>query len=194
MNRLVVRHSSRTIPQHEETTMEQDPARSTRATTTSNGTGTSTTSPTDGTTPTVGDPVSLPASLPVSLPVSFITGDTQSELLDGGLHFDPDDPYAVRMQLEARSGTVTWTFARQLLVDGLYEPTGAGDVQVWPCLNGAGEAVVIVELYSPDGVGVLQASARRVHEFVSRTLEVLPVGQESARLPIDELIERLLSD
>ena len=161
--------------------MEQHPARNTRATTT----GTSTT---NGTTP-----IPTAADL-VSLPVSFITGETQSELLDGGLHFDPDDPYAVRMQLEARSGTVTWRFARQLLVDGLYEPTGAGDVQVWPCLNGAGEAVVILELYSPDGMGVLQASTRRVQEFVSRTLEVLPLGQESTRLPIDELIEQLFSD
>ena len=164
--------------------MEQHPARSTSATT--NGTTSTTGTTSDqGHTPTVGI---------VSFPVSFITGETQSELLDGELIFDPSDPYAVRMQLEARAGTITWTFARELLVEGVYEPTGSGDVQVWPCLNGAGAAVVIVELISPDGVGVLQASSRRVQEFVSRTLELVPIGAESTHLPIDDLIERLFSD
>ncbi len=164
--------------------MEQHPARSTSATTS----GTSRTSSTPGTSDL------NPATGGVSVPVSFITGDTQTELLDGVLLFDPTDPYAVEMQLEARAGTVTWTFARELLVEGLYAPSGAGDVQVWPCLNGAGEAVVIVELISPEGVGVLQASSRRVQEFVSLTLEAVPLGEETTHLPIDNLIGQLLAD
>ena len=89
--------------------------------------------------------------------VPFISGEAQNEFLEGELVFNPSDPYAVSMNIEARSGTVTWTFARELLEQGLYSPSGDGDVQVWPCLSGAGDAVVIIELSSPDGTALLQA-------------------------------------
>ncbi len=92
--------------------------------------------------------------------VPFLSGETATEHLDGEFSFDPADPYAVTMKLEARSGSVTWTFARELLAEGLYAPSGDGDVQVWPCLSNTGEAVVIVELCSPDGTALLQTSSR----------------------------------
>ena len=50
-----------------------------------------------------------------------------------------------------------WTFGRELLSDGLYEPSGDGDVHVWPCLDSDGRAVVIIELCSPDGEALVQA-------------------------------------
>ena len=124
--------------------------------------------------------------------VPFVSGEAQSELLEGELVFDPADPYAISMNLEARSGTVTWTFARELLEQGLYSPSGDGDVQVWPCLSGSGDAVVIIELSSPDGTALLQAPSRTVHDFVARTLEVVPAGAESAHLALDTLISKLL--
>src|ERR1044072_7899784 len=67
--------------------------------------------------------------------VPFISGEAQSEFLEGELVFNPSDPYAVSMNLEARSGTVTWTFARELLEQGLNSPSGDGAVQGWPCLS-----------------------------------------------------------
>ena len=97
------------------------------------------------------------------------------------------------MNLETRSGTVVWTFARDLLAGGLYEPCGSGDVQVWPCLSSSGDAVVIVELSSPDGLALLQAPSRAVHDFIVRTHEVVPEGEESAHLEMDALISQLLS-
>ena len=130
----------------------------------------------------------------VSVSVPFISGESQTELLEGELVFTPADPYAVAMHLEARSGTVTWTFARELLAEGIYAPTGDGDVQVWPCLSSAGEAVVIVELSSPDGIAILQAPSRTVHDFVERTLEVVPAGSETSHLSLDGLIAQLLAD
>ena len=92
-----------------------------------------------------------------------------AEHLEGELSFDPADPYAVTMHLEARSGSVTWTFARELLAEGLFDPSGDGDVQVWPCLSNTGEAVVIVELCSPDGTALLQTASRAVQAFVTRS-------------------------
>ena len=126
--------------------------------------------------------------------VPFISGERQTELIEGELVFDHADPYAVVMHLEAKSGTVTWTFARELLAEGLYAPVGDGDVQVWPCLSNTGEAVVIIELRSPDGMALIQAPSREVHSFVSGTEQIVPVGQESHHLALDSLISKLLSN
>lgn len=126
--------------------------------------------------------------------VPFLSGETATEHLDGEFSFDPADPYAITMKLEARSGSVTWTFARELLAEGLYEPAGDGDVQVWPCLSHHGEAIVIVELCSPDGTALLQTSSRAVQQFVDAIYRAVPAGCESAHLDIDSLVGRLLAD
>ena len=132
-------------------------------------------------------------STTVRATVPFSSGDSQSELLAGELVFDHTDPYAVAMHLEAKSGTVVWTFARELLAEGLYLPIGNGDVQVWPCLSVSGHAVVIIELCSPDGLALLQAPSCLVHDFVARTYEVVPEGEESVHLAMDALISQLLA-
>ena len=53
---------------------------------------------------------------------------------------------------------------------------------------------MIVELCSPDGTALLQTASRAVHDFVVRTLEVVPAGQESTHVSIDNLVTQLLSD
>jgi hypothetical protein len=133
-----------------------------------------------------------PATIHVAVP--FISGDSRTELLEGELVFDPADPYAVAMNLDAKSGTVTWIFARDLLAEGLYEPAGNGDVQIWPCLSSAGEAVIIIELCSPEGTALLQAPSRTVHDFVARAHQAVAAGEESGHLSLDDLISQLLAD
>lgn len=123
----------------------------------------------------------------------FLSGDPHTELLEGEFIFHPEDPYAVEMHLEVRSGTVVWTFARQLLAEGLYGPAGDGDVRVWPCLGNTGGAVVIIELSSPEGVAVLQAPSREVAAFVAATEKIVPTGHEASHLQLDTLISRLLA-
>jgi len=125
--------------------------------------------------------------------VPFLSGESATEHLDGEFSFDPADPYAVTMKLEARSGSVTWTFARELLADGLYHPAGDGDVQVWPCLSNSGEAVVIVELCSPDGTALLQTPSRPVQRFVTSIYDAVPDGTESSHVLIDDLVSQLLA-
>jgi len=123
----------------------------------------------------------------------FLSGDVQGGLLEGELTFDPTDPYAVAMHLTVKSGIVTWTFARELLAEGLYEPAGDGDVQVWPFLSYTGNAVVIIELSSPDGDALLQAPARDVHDFVASTFKIVAAGEESTHLAMDAMISQLLA-
>ena len=130
----------------------------------------------------------------VRAPMTFTCGDASGSRLGGALVFDSTDAYAVAMHLEARSGLVVWTFARELLLGGLYEPVGDGDVQVWPCLSEYGTAVVMIELSSPEGMALIQAPARPVHDFLARTHEIVPVGEEGGHLLIDGLITRLLAE
>jgi hypothetical protein len=104
--------------------------------------------------------------------------------------YDPADPCAVTMVLQTITGPVHWTFARDLLVDGQYEPSGDGDVHVWPCLSSCGEAVVIVELCSPVGETLLQFPSRAVQEFVSSSVEAVPVGAEE--IDVDAWLAQLL--
>lgn len=125
--------------------------------------------------------------------VPFLSGESATEHLDGEFSFDPADPYAVTMKLDARSGSVTWTFARELLAEGVYSPSGDGDVQVWPCLSNTGEAVVIVELSSPDGTALLQTGSRAVQAFVTEIFEAVPTGTESSHVSMDALVAQLLA-
>jgi len=106
--------------------------------------------------------------------------------------YDPADSCAVTLALQTASGPVHWTFARELLMDGQYEPSGDGDVHVWPCLSATGEAVVIVELCSPAGETLLQFPTRAVQEFVYSSLDVVPAGSE--KFDVDGWIEQLLAD
>ena len=105
--------------------------------------------------------------------------------------YDAADACAVTMVLQTPSGPVHWTFARELLVEGQYEPTGDGDVHVWPCLSSCGEAVVIVELCSPVGETLLQFPTRSVQEFVSSSVAAVPMGAEE--VDVDSWIEQLLA-
>lgn len=84
----------------------------------------------------------------VRVALSFLSGDPLNEHLEAELVFHRRDPYALALHLHTRSGVVTWTFARELLVEGLYAPSGEADVQVWPSLSWSAEAAVVVELSS----------------------------------------------
>ena len=113
--------------------------------------------------------------------------------LDVALGYDPADPYAVTARFITREGDVIWTFGRELLSRGLTDPAGEGDVQVWPCLDSDGRAMVVIELRSPDGELIAQARTQDVYRFVSRTLAVVPAGLESEYLDVDQLIGQLLT-
>src|ERR687888_175865 len=55
--------------------------------------------------------------------------------LRASLKYDPTDPYAVHVMFHPdTSGAepVSWSFARELLVTGIDEAAGMGDVRVWP--------------------------------------------------------------
>ena len=125
--------------------------------------------------------------------LEFVDPQGESTALQADLVFDPADPFAVTMVFRNSTQEVRLTFGRELLVEGLYEPTGDGDVHVWPCLSSNGTAVVIVELCSPDGELLVQAHSRVVNSFVNRMLAAVPDGQESAFVDFDTELAQLFA-
>ncbi|MFZ5852480.1 MAG: SsgA family sporulation/cell division regulator [Actinomycetota bacterium] len=108
------------------------------------------------------------------------------------LRYDPSDPYAVHATFHAGDNAVEWVFARSLLADGMYRPSGEGDVRVWP--GGLGGQAVLIALTSPDGAALVEAPRAALAAFVARTYAVVPGGTEGSHLDLDRAIGRLLAD
>ena len=113
--------------------------------------------------------------------------------IDAELHYDPRDPYAVTTVFMTGASQVRWTFGRDLLTEGLYEPSGDGDVHVWPCLDSDGRAVVIIELCSPDGEALVQAKTGDLSSFVERMSAAVQPGRESDHIDMDATINAILT-
>ncbi len=109
------------------------------------------------------------------------------------LNYDPRDPYAVTAVFMTGAGNVRWTFGRDLLVEGIYEPVGDGDVHIWPCLDADGHAVVIIELCSPDGEALVQARTGDLIAFVDRMTALVAQGAESALVDLDATIAAIFA-
>jgi len=133
----------------------------------------------------------LTVTQPVKLELIDPTGTVTP--IDAGLHYDPRDPFAVTVVFLTGSAAVRWTFGRELLMAGLHEPTGDGDVHVWPCLDSDGHAVVIIELCSPDGEALVQARTGDLTTFVSRMTKAVAPGDEPRHLDIDATLAAIFT-
>ncbi len=122
------------------------------------------------------------------LVLEFVDAAGNTYTLDAEWQYSPSDPFAVTVVMRTDVQEVAWTFGRDLLIDGRYEPTGDGDVHVWPCLSSNGSAVVIIELCSPDGELLVQADTKQVNEFVTDMLVAVPIGTET--MDFDAELER----
>jgi Streptomyces sporulation and cell division protein, SsgA len=113
--------------------------------------------------------------------------------IEAELRYDATDPYAVTAVFMTGHSDVRWTFGRDLLAEGLYEPSGDGDVHVWPCLDSQGHAVVIIELCSPDGEALVQARTGDLRRFVDRMKSAVKPGTESEHIDVDATIIAILA-
>jgi hypothetical protein len=108
--------------------------------------------------------------------------------------YDAADPWAVRIVFPGGRGDtaapVRWVVGRELLLEGLTDPAGDGDVRLFPSVDEDGRAAVVIELCSPDGRLVLQVRTSALYRFLSRTLTVVPLGAES--IDLDELVAALV--
>jgi hypothetical protein len=127
------------------------------------------------------------------LELNLVLSPERSVPVPARLGYRSDDPYAVHITFHIGSDhPVHWTFARELLVEGVFRPCGHGDVRVWPT-KVAGRSVVLVALSSPDGDALLEAPAAQVSAWLERTLRVVPPGTEAEQLGIDDALAELLA-
>ncbi len=113
--------------------------------------------------------------------------------LDTELSYDPADPLAVSATFSTVAVQVRWTFGRDLLIEGLVEPVGDGDVHVWPCVDNGGNSVVIIELCSPDGEALVQGRTADIAGVVERMTRSVAPGAESALVDVDGAIAAILA-
>ncbi|AKJ12862.1 sporulation protein SsgA [Streptomyces incarnatus] len=127
------------------------------------------------------------------LELSLILSPERSVPVPARLSYRSDDPYAVHIAFHVNSDRpVHWTFARDLLVEGVFRPSGQGDVRVWPT-KAEGRSVVLMALSSPDGDALLQAPVPQVSAWLERTLRAVPPGTEGGQLGIDGALDQLLA-
>jgi hypothetical protein len=127
------------------------------------------------------------------LRLEFVDTEGLSTPLEAEFEYDPADPFAVSILFTDEPAPVRWTFARDLLIEGFYEPTGDGDVHVWPCLNTEGAAVVILELSSPSGEVLVQIGSRALSAFIHQMVAMVPPGSEETHVDLDAEIGQLLA-
>lgn len=133
-----------------------------------------------------------PVSVTSALTLELIDASGAATPVEAELRYDINDPFAVSAVFVTGVNTVQWVFAREILGEGLYDPTGDGDVHVWPCLNARGHAVTILELSSPDGEALLQVRSDELGDFLRRTQDLVPSGTEEQHLDLDGLVAQLL--
>ena len=134
-----------------------------------------------------------PLNVTQPMVVDLIDASGTATPIEADLRYDPADPLAVTAVFKTAGQDVRWTFGRELLTDGLYEPTGDGDVHVWPCLDDDGHAVVIIELCSPDGEALVQAKTGDMRTFIDRVNALVPAGTEADLLDVDAAIAAILA-
>ncbi|MBD0673933.1 SsgA family sporulation/cell division regulator [Streptomyces sp. CBMA156] len=107
------------------------------------------------------------------------------------LYYQSTDPYAVHCSFYVTPDhVVQWMFARDLLDQGLTEPTGTGDVKITPIDQSRRFSI---ELESPAGYARLEGPAASVRAWLAKTFEVVPAGRETERIDIDSFLAEVLS-
>ncbi|MGP8297631.1 SsgA family sporulation/cell division regulator [Streptomyces inhibens] len=118
----------------------------------------------------------------------------RSRVIPASLHYDRADPFAVRLvfpPVASLDGVeVAWTFGRDLLAEGLREPAGAGDVQIWP----SGSDAVVVEFHTAVGMAVVQFDGQDLRSFLDRSYGIVAEGDEARHLDVEADLAALLRE
>lgn len=97
--------------------------------------------------------------------------------------YDPAAPLEVLMLIP--SGGVDWTFARDLLADGVDRPAGLGDVQVWTT-----GALAHIQLQVDDETSLFSVPVAVLQRFLAATERRVPRGTE--QVDVDAVLAELI--
>ena len=135
------------------------------------------------------------ATVDIGTTMRLVAPDFATVSVRASLRYDPEDPYAVCVMFHpdgSDSDQVAWSFSRELLAKGLEEPTGIGDVRVWPWTTPRGESIALA-LSSPDGNALFEINRAVVQRFLRRAYGLVPRGRESAHVDLDSTLTKLLA-
>jgi len=127
------------------------------------------------------------------LRLRLVVPDSTSLPVTATVRYSRDDPYAVHVAFHtggSGNAVVEWTFARQLLIDGLLGPTGTGDVRCWPSRERHG--VLQLALSSPSGSALFEVPKDALVDFLTRTYAAVPLGSEGEHVDLDAELALLL--
>lgn len=101
--------------------------------------------------------------------------------------YDSDDPLAV--VLTPTKYSPMWRFARSLIIEGVDDFAGIGDIRIWP--SEIDDNVVMVALSSPYGTALLEFNRAMLRNFAALMIQSVPLSEEKC-VCSDEEIENFL--
>lgn len=109
------------------------------------------------------------------------------------LIYSAGDPYAVQVSFHTGEEPVHWCFAREVLSAGLDGPAPelAADIRVWPDEK---RGLLGIALTPPSGLAIFETDEAPVAEFLARSYQLVPEGEETAHLDLDEDLADLLGE
>lgn len=125
------------------------------------------------------------------VPMHLVLPDASVLPVSAELHFQPDDPYTVRIVFRGTSSVSTWLVGRELIAHGLLAdaaaPAGTGDVRIW---RDEDPAYLLVGLSGVEGDALLAGPAEPFVRFVAATVALVPFGSEGPAM--EDEISRLI--
>ncbi|MEU4098727.1 SsgA family sporulation/cell division regulator [Streptomyces sp. NPDC026673] len=92
--------------------------------------------------------------------------------------YDQTDPLAVSLALRTPEGSIVrWTVSRDVLFEGTEEPSGIGDVRLWPSRVRA-RRVVLLRLEVQDLSSLFELDLARLRGWLEETFQLVPPGTE----------------
>ncbi|WP_189192438.1 SsgA family sporulation/cell division regulator [Streptomyces albiflavescens] len=129
---------------------------------------------------------------PLRLRVDRILCPSSRTPLEVEFHYTEADPLVVLMELHPpEGGVVPWTLSRDLLFDGTEEPSGMGDVRLWPSLA-RGRRVVHMRLEGHDRSCLLQIDRGQLEKWLLETFDRVHPGTEFSWMDWDAGVAALV--
>ncbi|MEI5133550.1 SsgA family sporulation/cell division regulator [Streptomyces libani] len=129
-----------------------------------------------------------------TLEMRLLLGPDEAVPVAGRFSYRSDRPYEVEVAFISRGQTVaTWLFARDLLLAGLHDEAGEGDVRVWPFRRPGEPRRVHIELSTDDSVCELSVRAPELAAWLEQTAAIVPPGDEGGYLDMDTHLARLFA-
>ncbi|MEU0687049.1 SsgA family sporulation/cell division regulator [Streptomyces uncialis] len=131
-------------------------------------------------------------SVQAEVMMSFLVSEELAFRIPVELGYEAADPYAVQLTFHLPGDApVSWTFGRELLVDGVAGPCGDGDVHIAPD-DPELLCDVLITLQVGTEQAVFRAGVAPLIAFLDRTDKLVPLGQERSMAGFDSLLDQAL--